>query len=93
MPKTILITGSTDGIGLETAKMIAPKGHTLLLHGRSPDKLTAIARTVRALEGAGEVKTYRAELPVLSEVRALADEVDGDFASIDVPINLPLIHI
>ncbi|SBT06608.1 putative oxidoreductase [Candidatus Propionivibrio aalborgensis] len=87
MPKTILITGSTDGIGLETAKMIAPKGHTLLLHGRSPDKLTAIARTVRAIEGAGEVKTYRAELSVLSEVRALADEVEGDFESIDVLIN------
>ena len=32
--KTILITGSTDGIGLETAKMLVSLGHNVLLHGR-----------------------------------------------------------
>ena len=87
MPKTILITGSTDGIGLETAKMIAPSGHTLLLHGRSPDKLATIARTVGSIAGAGEVRTYCADLSVLSEVKALANEIEGDFESIDVLIN------
>ncbi len=39
MPKTILLTGATDGIGLETAKKLASFGHTLLLHGRSQQKL------------------------------------------------------
>ena len=37
--KTIFITGSTDGIGLETAKMLASQGHNILLHGRNPEKL------------------------------------------------------
>ncbi|MEP3655350.1 MAG: SDR family NAD(P)-dependent oxidoreductase [Litorimonas sp.] len=87
MTKTILITGATDGIGLETAKMMAPEGHTLLLHGRNPDKLVAAAETVSKIEGAGEIKTYRADLSVLPEVEALADEVKGDFESIDVLIN------
>ena len=87
MTKTILITGATDGIGLETAKMMAPKGHTLLLHGRNPDKLVAAAEAVSRIEGAGEVKTYRADLSVLPEVEALADEIKGDFKSIDVLIN------
>ena len=38
MNKTILLTGATDGIGLETAKMLLAQGHTVLLHGRNQDK-------------------------------------------------------
>ena len=87
MTKTILITGATDGIGLETAKMMAPEGHALLLHGRNPDKLLAAAESVSRIDGAGEIKTYHADLSVLPEVDALADEVKGDFKSIDVLIN------
>jgi len=36
MQKTILITGSTDGIGIETAKMLISQGHNVLLHARNP---------------------------------------------------------
>lgn len=87
MTKTILITGATDGIGLTTAKMIAPEGHTLLLHGRSAEKLAATAKAVSSIPGAGEVKTYRADLSILSEVKALPEDIKADFKSIDVLIN------
>lgn len=87
MTKTILITGATDGIGLETAKMMAPQGHTLLLHGRNPKKLEIAAKAVSSIKGSGEVKTYRADLSVLSEVSAFADAVKRDFQFIDVLIN------
>jgi len=33
--KTDLITGSTDGIGLETARMLVDMGHDVLPHGRT----------------------------------------------------------
>lgn len=39
MPKTILVTGSTDGIGLETARMLVFLGHNVLLHRRNQVKL------------------------------------------------------
>jgi len=87
MTKTILITGATDGIGLETAKMMAPLGHTLLLHGRSAEKLAAAKSAVEAIQGAGDVRTYQADLTDLAQVRAMADALSGDFNSIDALIN------
>ena len=39
MQKVILITGATDGIGFETAKILVEQGHHVLLHGRNPQKL------------------------------------------------------
>ncbi|PLX75638.1 MAG: oxidoreductase, partial [Azoarcus sp.] len=56
MQKTILVTGSTDGIGLETAKMLVSKGHTVLLHGRNPHKLADVEKALSALPGAGAVE-------------------------------------
>ncbi|MEO1303594.1 MAG: SDR family NAD(P)-dependent oxidoreductase [Pseudomonadota bacterium] len=87
MTKTILITGATDGIGLGTAKMIAPLGHTLLLHGRSPDKLAAAEAAVAAIGGSSEIKTYQADLTDLTQVTAMADTLKSDFSSIDALIN------
>ena len=87
MTKTILITGATDGIGLETAKMIAPLGHVLLLHGRNAEKLVAVVDAVSAITGAGQIKSYQADLTDLDQVRAMAEAVRSDFQSIDVLIN------
>lgn len=46
MSKTLLITGSTDGIGLAAARKLVMLGHHVLLHGRNPAKLEN-ARQVR----------------------------------------------
>ncbi len=82
MPKTILITGATDGIGLLTARTLAAEGHTLLLHGRSAEKLVAAAKEV-----GGRPETYRADLSDLEAVAALAQEVRAGHDRIDVLIN------
>ena len=82
MSKTILITGATDGIGLLTAKTLAAEGHTVLLHGRSADKLSAAAEEV-----GGSPATYRADLSRLEEVEAFAEEVRAAHDRIDVLIN------
>jgi NAD(P)-dependent dehydrogenase (short-subunit alcohol dehydrogenase family) len=82
MAKTILVTGATDGIGLETAKRLAGEGHTVLLHGRSASKLEA----ARAAVG-GESETYLADLSRLKDVRALAAEIAGRHDTVDVLIN------
>ncbi|WP_170789596.1 SDR family NAD(P)-dependent oxidoreductase [Ruegeria lacuscaerulensis] len=82
MTKTILITGSTDGIGLLTAKKLAAHGHNVLLHGRSISKLESAAAEV------GEnVETYAADLSDLSAVRELAENVRARHDRLDVLIN------
>ena len=82
MSLTILITGSTDGIGLLTAQMLSSKGHAVLLHGRSAAKLEAAAAQID-----GEVLTFKADLSSLAETRAMAAEVREKVDSIDVLIN------
>ena len=62
MTKTILITGATDGIGLETAKLLRSEGHNLLLHGRSESKLAKVSAEIEAMAGDGRVATYLADL-------------------------------
>lgn len=86
-PKTILITGATDGIGLATARQLAPLGHTLLLHGRNPAKLADAEKALLALTGVGRIETYVADLSRLAEVETLADAVAAGHAHLDVLIN------
>lgn len=82
MAKTILITGATDGIGLETAKALSSDGHRLLLHGRNPEKLAAAKAGL-----GGDVETYVADMSRLDEVAALADAILAKHDSLDVLIN------
>ena len=87
MSKTILVTGSTDGIGLETAKVLHGQGHTELLHGRNAQKLAAAREAVLAATGGGDVDTYQADFSRLADVARLADEVSAKHSKLDVLIN------
>lgn len=87
MPKTILITGSTDGIGLETAGILISMGHSVLLHGRSPAKLEKVEKTLSALPHGGRVESCLADLSRLADVESLARAVAQRHAKLDVLIN------
>ncbi|MDF3128511.1 SDR family NAD(P)-dependent oxidoreductase [Kiritimatiellaeota bacterium B1221] len=87
MKKTILITGATDGIGLETAKNLMADGHQLLLHGRNPTKLAAVAQHLSSLGDPTGIETYIADFSRLNEVKALAQAVSDKHATLDVLIN------
>ncbi len=87
MSKTILITGATDGIGAATARLLAPMGHRLLLHGRSPSKLERICAEVNGLARGGPTETYVADLSSFAEVEELARVLQTDHPRVDVLIN------
>jgi NAD(P)-dependent dehydrogenase (short-subunit alcohol dehydrogenase family) len=48
--KTALVTGSTDGIGLTTAKNLAAKGINVLIHGRDEKRIEAAVESVRSFQ-------------------------------------------
>lgn len=87
MTKKILITGATDGIGLETAKRLYSEGHTLLLLGRSAEKLAATERMLANSTGTGLIYTYKADLSRRAEVHSLADAINKEHEQLDVIIN------
>ena len=87
MTKTILLTGATDGIGLETAKLLAGEGHTVLIHGRSDKKLADTKETLSRISGVGIIQPFRADLSKLSEVDDLATAIASDHSNVDVIIN------
>jgi NAD(P)-dependent dehydrogenase (short-subunit alcohol dehydrogenase family) len=75
--QTILVTGSTDGLGKAVAGELAARGASVLVHGRDPDK---VARVVDEL---GAERGMVADLARLDDVRRLAGEVD----SLDTLVN------
>ena len=87
MQKTILITGATDGIGLETSKALVGLGHKLLLHGRNPAKLESVSKALSSLTAGADTEYYVADLSDMAEVKALAKAVAEKHAKIDVLIN------
>lgn len=85
--KTILITGATDGIGLETAKKLAGEGHHLLMHGRSKEKLDSAIATVQAIAPKVKIDPYLADLSNFDQVRALTSSILESQQKLDVIIN------
>ena len=85
--KTILITGSTDGIGKLAALKLAEMGHHIILHGRSPEKLSNVKKEIESLTGNTHISSYVADFSILDEVRSMADRIIEDQLTIDVLVN------
>src|SRR5689334_999007 len=84
--RTVLITGSTGGIGKATALGLAKLGARVLIAGRDPARTEATAREIRAA-GGHDVDLFVADLSSQREVRRLAAEVLQRHPRIDVLIN------
>ena len=87
MQKTILITGSTDGIGFETASQLVSQGHFVLLHGRNPSKLKEVEKKLSGLSGDGRFESYVADMSNMSDVEVLAKTIAERHSQLDVLIN------
>ncbi|HEU4619914.1 MAG TPA: SDR family oxidoreductase [Gammaproteobacteria bacterium] len=86
MGKTVLVTGSTDGLGREVAERLGALSATVIVHGRNAERGAAVVEAVRK-QGRGEAVFYAADLASLAEVSALADKVAASHDRLDLLVN------
>jgi NAD(P)-dependent dehydrogenase (short-subunit alcohol dehydrogenase family) len=84
--KTVLVTGSTDGVGRYVAARLAAAGAQVLIHGRDKTRARTLADEIRGA-GHGEPIFYRADLSSLAGTRQLAAAVLADHKRLDVFIS------
>ncbi len=84
-PRTVLITGSTDGVGRFVAERMAAEGWRVLVHGR--DRARGDAVVGQILKEGGDARFLAADLSSLAEVRSLAEAVQRDSDSLDALVN------
>ena len=84
--KTVLITGSTDGVGRFVAMQLAMSGARVLIHGRDKVRARTLADEIRRADGS-EPAFYQADLSSLAGVRQFADAVLADHSRIDVFVS------
>src|SRR6202163_772949 len=84
--KTVLVTGSTDGVGRYVARQLAAAGAKVLIHGRDEARARSLADEIRRA-GGGEPVFYQADLSSLAGARRLAEAVLADHKRLDVFIS------
>lgn len=85
--KTILITGSTDGLGRNLAFRFAQKGATLILHGRNPEKGKQLIDDLRSETGNSNLYYYNADFASLEEVKQFSKEIIAHHQQLHILIN------
>lgn len=86
-PRTVFLTGATDGLGRALADRLAADGWTLLLHGRDAGKLDSVADEIAAARGVPRPATFRADLAELAQVRRLAEDVRSHTDRLEVFVS------
>jgi NAD(P)-dependent dehydrogenase (short-subunit alcohol dehydrogenase family) len=84
--KTVLITGSTDGVGRYVATELAKQGAKVLVHGRDAGRGKALIEDIKRI-GKETAVFYQADLSSLAAVRALADAIKADNTKLDVFVS------
>src|SRR6202035_1499677 len=84
--KTVLVTGSTDGVGRYVAAKLASAGAKVLIHGRDETRAKTLANEIKRAAG-NEPTFYQADLSSLAETRRLAEAVLADHRRLDLFIS------
>jgi NAD(P)-dependent dehydrogenase (short-subunit alcohol dehydrogenase family) len=85
--RTAVITGANTGLGYETAAALAAKGAHVVLAVRNVEKGKAAAALIGSRNPGASVAIQELDLTSLDSIRAAADQLRSDHASIDLLIN------
>ncbi len=82
-----VITGANSGLGLETARVLAAHGATVVLAGRNPVTIAAAADELRREQSDATVDTAELDLASLAAVKTAAADLSARYPRLDLLIN------
>ena len=85
--KAAVVTGSTSGIGLATARALAKEGANVCLNGLGDPAEIEAARAAIASEFGVEVMHSPADMTRPPEIAAMVDAAAARFGSVDILVN------
>ncbi len=85
--KNVVVTGTTSGIGRESALGLARMGASVALVARDRTRGEETLEAVRAVSTGGAPSLFLADLASLAEVRALAASIASALPTLDVLVN------
>ncbi|MEA4811209.1 MAG: SDR family NAD(P)-dependent oxidoreductase [Anaerolineaceae bacterium] len=85
--KCILLTGATDGIGLETARQLAKTPCKLILHGRNPEKMAQVLQKLKGAHPHARISSILADFESFDQVRQMAAQIREEYPDFNVLIN------
>lgn len=87
--QTVVITGSTQGLGFGYAREFLRRGHQIVLSGRTEDRVKAAVERLRAefADAAERIAGFSCDVSELEQVRALWECSVASFGRVDIWLN------
>lgn len=84
--KTVLVTGSTDGLGRELARALAAEGAHVIVHGRNVERGQALVEEITKASD-GSARFFAADFASLEAVKHFADTIAKEYPKLDLLVN------
>ena len=85
--KTVVITGSSRGLGYEMVKKFFLSWWNVVINGHNPERLQASLDDLRKLESNSKIECYNGDITKEKDIQGLVDFAVKTFQNIDIWIN------
>lgn len=85
--KTVVITGSSRGLGFEMAKCFRKCGMNVVLNGVNQNRLKNAQRTLEKIPSDAKILACSGNVTSSKDIQALIDKTIAEFGAIDIWIN------
>lgn len=82
-----MITGSTDGIGYQTAIELVKSGYHIIVHGRNREKAELTMEKIKEITNKNNISNVYGDLSSFNRIKEMVNDIYNRFNRLDVLIN------